>query len=627
MCGIIGSLARFKDAGLTDRVTAGRECLIHRGPNDQGLSVHESNGCNLVLGHTRLSIIDLSEDGRQPMQSIDKRYTVVFNGEIYNYLELKKELKELSYRFDTNSDTEVLLVSWQEWGKRCLSRLNGMFSFVIFDSHRQILTCVRDPFGIKPLFYCFNEKGFHFASELSAVKHLLGCKPKLNFQRAYDYLVYGRYDDCEETFYKGVMHLLPGHIMNIDCSPNSSTPSSNEFLNKSRIERWWWPNIEENSDLSFPEASEQLRALFLSNVRLHMRSDVALGAALSGGIDSSAVVCAMRYLEPDMPIHTFSYIAEGSSVNEEKWVDVVNNQVNAIENKILLNGSDIMSDLPTVIKAQGEPFMSASVYSQFRVFKEAKDKGITVTLDGQGADELLAGYESYVGAKMHSLSTPGQFPRMLRFLSNWRKRSNNSLAFAMSHLLDNFSSDFINRFIYTFHKSPLPPWINKSQVEQHEIRPLRPAVPKPIAKNKNRRLVEKLRYALAGYRLGALLRHADRNSMYWSVESRVPFLTQDMAQFILQLPEDYLFSPKAETKSVFRHAMRDIVPAEILSRKDKIGFVCPETQVEGMLLSELKKNTSPKLFLADKVNDSLRPDQIWRLVNFSTWSNSSGVCN
>tara|TARA_B100001057_G_scaffold486796_1_gene568513 strand:+ start:118 stop:711 length:594 start_codon:yes stop_codon:yes gene_type:complete len=197
----------------------------------------------------------------------------------------------------------------------------------------------------------------------------------------------------------------------------------------------------------------------------------------------------------------------------------------------------------------------------------------------------------------------------------------------MSHLLDNFSSDFINRFIYTFHKSPLPPWINKSQVEQHEIRPSRPAVPKPIAKNKNRRLVEKLRYALAGYRLGALLRHADRNSMYWSVESRVPFLTQDMAQFILQLPEDYLFSPKAETKSVFRHAMRDIVPAEILSRKDKIGFVCPETQVEGMLLSELKKNTSPKLFLADKVNDSLRPDQIWRLVNFSTWSNSSGVCN
>ena len=335
-----------------------------------------------------------------------------------------------------------------------------------------------------------------------------------------------------------------------------------------------------------------------------MRSDVALGAALSGGIDSSAVVCAMRYLEPDMPIHTFSYIAEGSSFNEEKWVDIVNNKVKAFDKKILLNGSEIMSDLPKVIEAQGEPFMSASVYSQFRVFKEARDKGITVTLDGQGADELLAGYESYVGAKMHSLFTPSKFPRMLKFLSHWRKRSNNSLTFALSHLLDNFSSDFINRFIYTFHKSPLPPWINQSQVDLHQIRASRPEAPKPRAENKNRRLAEKLRYALAGYRLGSLLRHADRNSMHWSVESRVPFLTQDLAQFILQLPEDYLFSPKAETKSVFRHAMQDIVPAEILSRKDKIGFVCPETQVEGMLLSELKKNTSPKLFLADKVNDS-----------------------
>ena len=620
MCGILGSLVHRKDADLIRRVKAGRDSLHHRGPNDQGLLAQDCKGFSIALAHTRLSIIDLSKAGHQPMQSVDKRYTMVFNGEIYNYLELKNELKEMGYHFKTNSDSEVLLVSWQAWGESSLERLRGMFSFVIFDSVDQTLICVRDPFGIKPFFYCFDEKGFHFASELRAIKHLSENKLKLNFQRAYDYLVYGRYDDTEDTFYEGVRQLMPGHLMKVDCSQDSLQP-------KTFMKRWWWPDIKEVSGISFSEATEELRAMFLSNIRLHMRSDVALGAALSGGIDSSAVVCAMRVLEPDMPIHTFSYVARGTSVDEEKWVDLVNNHVGASENKIFITPSQIMSDLPKVIEAQGEPFLSASIYSQYRVFQCAREKGITVTLDGQGADELLAGYDSYVGARLHSMLSPKKLPEMLGFLMKWRKRNSNPFGFAFAHLVDNFSNSFLDKIFHAFHKSPLPSWIDRSEIKARGIVSGRPRSPLPQPSGKDRRLAEKLRYALTGNGLGALLRHADRNSMCWSIESRVPFLTQDVAQFLLRLPEHYLYSQGAETKSVFRSAMHDLVPSQILSRKDKIGFVCPERQIKERLLADLRKSEPVNLFRMNKINESLNPDQLWRLLNFSTWCTLNEICN
>ncbi|NDC37295.1 MAG: asparagine synthetase B, partial [Proteobacteria bacterium] len=221
------------------------------------------------------------------------------------------------------------------WGSTCLARLRGMFAFVVFDKVSRQITCVRDAFGIKPFFYRHDEDGFFFASEVPALLALRTQRPQLNLQRAYDYLVGSRYDDTSESFFDGVRQLLPGHLITLDF----------EAATIAEHRRWWWPSIAERIDLTFADATEQLRAMFLDNVRLHLRSDVRLGAALSGGVDSSAVVCAMRHVEPEMPIHTFSYVARGSDADEEHWADLVNGHVNAIPHKVLVSSNELAADL------------------------------------------------------------------------------------------------------------------------------------------------------------------------------------------------------------------------------------------------------------------------------------------
>jgi asparagine synthase (glutamine-hydrolysing) len=259
------------------------------------------------------------------MYSADTRYVVVFNGEIYNYRELRQELKSFGHDFRTDSDTEVLLAAWAQWGIEALSRFKGMFAFALLDQQTSTLTLARDAFGIKPFFYYQHGTEFAFASEISALLDLLGSPRPLNLQRAYDYLVYGTYDNGTDTFYEGVYHLAPGHWFQLNLQTGAT----------SQPVRWWWPSIAERRDINFRDAVAQVREMFLDNVRLHLRSDVPLGAALSGGIDSSAVVCAMRYLEPDMPIHTFSYVARGSSLDEERWADLINQHVGAIAHKVM----------------------------------------------------------------------------------------------------------------------------------------------------------------------------------------------------------------------------------------------------------------------------------------------------
>jgi len=306
MCGIAGGVWRNK-AEASRSIPLALKAMHQRGPDDKGFEVFTFGEISVCLGQTRLSIIDLTSAGHQPMYSCDGRWVIIFNGEIYNYKELRNQLKQLGYVFSSDSDTEVLLLAWVEWGIECLTRLVGMFAFAVLDKHSQNLTCVRDAFGIKPFFYSNADEGFRFASEIPALLSLLPGKPSLNMQRTYHYLVHGDYDSSADTFYQGVYHLPPAHWFTVDLrTGQASTPK-----------QWWTPSVIERPGWRFDDAVEQVREQFLTNIRLHLRSDVRVGAALSGGIDSSAIVCVMRYVEPDMPIHTFSYIAEGSSVNEE----------------------------------------------------------------------------------------------------------------------------------------------------------------------------------------------------------------------------------------------------------------------------------------------------------------------
>lgn len=629
MCGIVGAFWKSRPRDAERLLGDALDRLRLRGPNDRGSEVEAINGGALAFGHTRLSIIDLSSAGHQPMRSADNRFAIIFNGEIYNYRELRAELEARGERFVSASDTEVLLRAWIVWGEDCLPRLDGMFAFAVHDRQANRLTCCRDGFGIKPFFYVVDGQSFLFGSTQVAMIALRGVPPKANWQRCYDYLVHGDYDSNDETFVADVRQLPPAHLIEFDL----------EDCVVRRVAKWWTPSIVRRSELSFSDAVEAVRETFLRSVRRQLRSDVPIGAALSGGIDSSAVVCAMRHVEPSLDIETFSYIASGTPLNEEKWVDLVNAHVGAREHKVEANERDLLRDLDDMLIAQGEPFGSTSIYAQYRVFRLARENGVTVTLDGQGADELLAGYSGYPGFRLLSLMESSGLAAAHRFARAWSSWPSRSYRLALMELgrvalPDGPYAAARKRIGRDFR----PDWLNVAAFEARGVR-FQENRPPRSAEARGRRVVEQLSKSLQERGLPALLRHADRNSMRFSVESRVPFLTNELADLLLGLPEEYLISPAGESKSVFRAAMRGIVPDAILDRRDKIGFATPEQQWLTAIAPQLRAtlaqdapevpllNTAPLLAAFDAVVEGRRQFswQLWRWFNFVRWFTATGV--
>lgn len=629
MCGILG-LYSISSGNLDDyfesKLSLALNALKRRGPDDTGnekisLPFLNNHQQFLALGHTRLSIIDLTSSGHQPMNSFDGRYSIVFNGEIYNYRELRAELKSAGYFFHTDSDTEVLLNSWIHWGEDCLTRLIGMYAFAIYDRNTGLLKCIRDQFGVKPFFY-FKDQGFIFASEVNALIELLPQKPTLNWQRSYDYLVHGDYDSSAETFFSGIYHLQPGHLIQINTfTGHVESPK-----------RWWSPQIKEKLDLKFDDAVSQVRELFLKNIRLHLRSDMPIGVALSGGIDSSAVVCAIRHIEPDFPINTFSYITSGDGINEEHWVDLVNKRVAAKSHKISFSNQELTRDLDEMIMSQGEPFGSTSIYAQYRVYQAARENGVAVTLDGQGADEVFAGYNGYPGQRLRSMLEMGQLTKAANFLNNWSKWPGRSNLLAAKYLASELTGGNLYKILRLIDgRSSIPDWIEKSvfldkgvQLDKMRIRPENNV--------KGRRVIDELSLSISKRGLVSLLRHGDRNSMRFSIESRVPFLTPELVNLAHSMPEDYLISMEGETKHVFRVAMRGIVPDEILNRKDKIGFETPERELIISMADEVRGwlkeglhipfiNQSKIFGEFEQIVLGRKPFslQVWRWINFIRW--------
>lgn len=622
MCGIAGGFWANPSFDVEPLLSLALSRMRHRGPDDQGLKVKRHAAYTVGLGQTRLSIIDLGAGGHQPMETKNGRYSVIYNGEIYNYKELREELRERGHAFRSASDTEVLLAAWAEWGRSCLLRLEGMFAFVIYDSLRHMLTAVRDPFGIKPFFYDWGKDGVVFASEQRSLQALRSQPARPDLQQAYDYLVHGDYDSQERTFFEGVRHLLPGSMLEINLlSPGSVAP-----------EVWWRASTEECPQWSFGDAVEAVREQFLHNIRLHLRSDVPVGTALSGGIDSSAIACAIRHVEPDMPIHTFSYIADGSDVSEEKWVDVVNEKIRAIPHKVVASADDLVRDLDAIIAVQGEPFGSTSNYAQYRVFQLARENGIAVTLDGQGADELLAGYIGYPGQRMRSLWECGQWRDMHRFARRWGGWPGRSYHRAWMYLGRSVFPDGLYRWTREalgrdFH----PRWLNTKMLRDAGV-VSRESRPVSKSANRGRRVMEELAYSLQYRGLPRLLRHGDRNAMAFSIESRVPFLTIPMAELLLSLPENCLISDGGETKHVFRAAMRGIVPDVILDRRDKIGFATPERAwllriapnvrqwlQDAAAIPFLDRNALLHEFDWAMAGKHAFTWQVWRWVNYVRW--------
>jgi len=575
MCGVAGLLhydGSPVDTGLLDAMGA---CLRSRGPDDVGFLGYSPSsngaspspaktrepeslaGASVGLLHRRLSILDLSEAGWQPMSTPDGRYHIVFNGEIYNYIELRYRLKDEGYIFSTGSDTEVLLAGYAHWGSDVLTHLVGMFAFAILDIQQNKLLVARDFFGIKPLYYTHSDTQFAFASEIKSLLKLPAVSRKADTQRVYDYLTSGLTNHGDRTLFAEVRQLPAAHYLEIALdTPQPIMPI-----------RYWQLDLTQQSELSFDAAADRLRTLFLESVKLHLRSDVPVGAALSGGIDSSAIVSAMRHLEPDLEIHTFSYIAEDSAINEERWVDIIGAEKRTIVHKIKATPEAMVADLDALIHTQDEPFGSSSIYAQHRVFRLANENGIKVMLDGQGADEILGGYRPYLDLRLNGMIQRGEWMKAITFLRNCAQLADVSMTKIAAK---KFLPQKMQRFIRSARQIDIS-WLNSDWFVERGI--LSSVFWQGTGENALRDLLYQTLHETS---VPMLLRYEDRNSMAYSLESRVPFLTPAIAEFVFSLPEDYVIDDQGTTKAIFRKAMRGIVPDAILNRQDKIGFSTPE---------------------------------------------------
>jgi asparagine synthase (glutamine-hydrolysing) len=638
LCGIAGSVSAREETELGKLAPALLRLLEHRGPDDHGWLTLSREGVRLGRGvpneravqtlllHRRLSILDLSEAGWQPMGTPDGRYYLVYNGEIYNYLELRADLEGLGHVFLSQSDTEVLLHAYAEWGRQALRRLIGMFAFAVLDIWARTLFLARDFFGIKPLYYTAAPDGFTFASEIKALLDLPRMKRRVNPQRLFEYLRFGRTDHGGETLFADIHQLPAAHFLEVSLDRPGEV----------RLSRYWKVDLDDPLDVSLEDATGRLRDLFLESVRLHLRSDVPVGVALSGGIDSSAIVTAMRQVEPRLQIHTFSYVAEDPALSEERWVGIAGTRAAALLHKVQPMPHDLVADLDRLIYLQDEPFGSTSIYAQHRVFQLAQEAGITVILDGQGADELLGGYRIYLGARLASLLRQGHWIEAVQFLRRasrlpgtgglWR------ILLQAGSLLVPSARPLAKRWA---GEDLMPAWLNARWFRERGVTPLN----SPRGGQRDI-LREQLCQTLVETSLPMLLRYEDRNSMAYSIESRVPFLTAPLVSFALRLPEHYIIAPDGTSKYIFRRAMRGIVPDAVLHRRDKIGFATPEQgwlttlrpwveqtlssaaarQIPAFNGAELRREWQA-LLAARKPFDF----RLWRWLNLIRWADSFSV--
>ena len=641
MCGIFGWIPSSRTETSQAVRAAGRlgAALAHRGPDDRGWAVFGSDGrllgteadssgldataFALLLGHTRLSIIDRSPAGHQPMRSADGRYTLVYNGEIYNYRELRMELERLGVGFQSQTDSEVLLHALIQWGTECLTRLTGMFAFVFFDAEERTLLLGRDFFGIKPLYYHHGSGGFFFASEIPGLLAFPTVSAEPAAQQVYNYLCFGIYDKGGETFFKHIRQVPPGHALHFSFRQDAEPILS----------PYWKPDLTTRSRLSFEEAAAHLRELFLDSVRLHLRSDVPVGVALSGGIDSSAVACAVRCLQPEAELHAFSFIAKNSPESEEQWATLVAQHTNATRHIVEVEPHELARDMDDLIRAQGEPFASTSIYAQYRVFRLAGEQGIPVTLDGQGADELLAGYWGYPGERMATLLRKGDMAGAARFFRAKKSWPGCSAKNVLFRTVREFTPDWLMPLALSIiGRSPQPDWLDIQALRREGVSFRLPDERELLYPGERDKVRQTLATQIVREGLQQLLRHGDRNAMAHSIESRVPFLTREIAEFCLSLPEEYLIDMNGRTKSVFREAMRGIVPDAVLDRRDKIGFATPERKWLDVLTPWVEETLSAagdipyiapgavhKEWKDIKAKANPFDSRVWRWLNYIRW--------
>jgi asparagine synthase (glutamine-hydrolysing) len=526
---------------------------------------HPNTNYHLSFGHRRLSILDLSSSGHQPMSDAEGRFWIIYNGEVYNYLELKQELALLGHQFRSQSDTEVILMAYKQWGIDCTHRFNGMFSFLIFDTKTHTLFGARDRFGVKPLYYWISPEGFAaFASEIKQFTILPGWNPSVCGQTAYDFLNWGITNHAKETCFSDVYQLQGGH-----CFICFLTEKKNISISPQK----WYSLPIRNYTGSFEEAGEQFTLLLKDAIKLRCRADVPIGSCLSGGLDSSSIVCLVHsILKEQKKNHsqiTFSACSHYPQFDEKDYILQVVDQTKVLNHITYPELDNLFDKLDTIIWHQDEPFGSTSIFAQWEVFSLVKQHGVKVMLDGQGADEQLAGYSGFHSARLYDLAIN------LRFFTLWKElrktRQLHNISFPVKLLL--------NQMLPQLFKQPIRRALKKSTIEASwldnnilnaSIRdPSQFFVPAKGA-------LSKLSYAqITKTSVPMLLHFEDRDSMAHSIEARTPFLDYRLVEFLQSLPSDYKLAD-GMTKRVLRQGLRGTLPEGIRTRVSKLGFATPE---------------------------------------------------
>lgn len=599
MCGL-GAIFSNKKEDLNNIKTM-MSLVSHRGPDSEKILKGNLNNKYWSLGHKRLSIIDLSNNASQPMEY--ENYIIIFNGEIYNYLEIKEVLVKKNIKFKSSSDTEVLLKAYCFWGDKCLDKLLGMFSFIIMNKKNGSVFAARDRFGVKPLYYMTDNKKFiYFASEIKQFFYTNKFKFKLNHKIVKDFLILDKINHVnDQSFFQNIQTLPASHFLKFNINR----------INKLDINKYYKIKINYKK-------KKDVKKLFIDALKLRLRSDRKVGVSLSGGLDSSLITIVIKKIFKKK-LETFSACFKNFEYDESKYVSLITSKFNIKNTKIYPNYSDLKKNLEKVLYYQDEPFGSFSILSQWLVMKEASKKGVKVILGGQGADEVLGGYKKYTFLSLIHLF---KNLKLFKFVSECFY-----LSFRFDRRLFNFNhaEKYLKVFFKNFYK------------KKNDF----------FLKNYKNTKLDQIKFELNSFRendifkysLPSLLRYEDRNAMAHSIESRLPFLDNRLIENVLS-DKNFLPLYKGKLKFQFFVKFKEIFPKEILYRKKKVGFEAPDNQwlkkgyysilYSSIIKCEYLKNKINQKYLKDvidelKIGNFKNAPTFIRIGIFSLWYNQ--ICN
>jgi asparagine synthase (glutamine-hydrolysing) len=628
MCGILGLITLN---GLKVNAAAIRKMNSlqkHRGPDDEGYVFYDTkkkdlcaavgddtmsewknklpysdicNGFDLALGFRRLSIVDLSYHGHQPMSYANSKLWIVFNGEIFNYAEIKDELLSLGYTFETNSDTEVILAAYHRWGKDCLNRFNGMWAFAILDVQKGSLFLARDRFGIKPLYLLQrNGKEIAFCSEIKPLIAAFECT--VNHKAVGDYLFHGMTNHTSTTFWNEINQLPSGCYATIE----------NGEINIDR----YYSISEDRFEGNFTEACQTFTEILSHSLKLRQRSDVKLGFALSGGLDSSALLGLSRKIEPSENTTTYSLIFPGSPEDESRFMDAATNMHQTPAVKFSFSPEELLRELDAFCLSQEQPFGGLSYYGEYKLKQKMHESGVVVSIEGQGADEIISGYNNLIPFFFADLLSDGKLKSFAGQAGYFSQSVFEALQPALRIILQrhHIITNSVNLNKYPSLDSRLFP------VSEEEV----------LNRKNKGYLNEELKKQLLKTSLPEQLIKADKSSMNFSIEARFPYLDYRLVNFANTLP--YHFKINKRSKHILRESLRDVLPEMIYKRQDKIGFAVPVKQLASpRLYSEVKerlKNTEFPGFdftnFEKEYSDNEKMDwRYWKVASLILWKQVS----